>query len=380
MISRIKGVTKTAHLLRALFETPTIAGLAQRIDPQGATTQDSSAPPLSPVSRAGELPLSFAQQRLWFVDQLEPNSAVYNIPFAIHLSGPLKQPVLERCLDEILRGHEVLRTTYPTVTGEPVQRIAPPQHLDLTIKDLGGQAGADCERELQQILAEEAVRPFDLSRDWLVRGVLVRLGPLEHMLVVTVHHIAADGGSIGIILRELAGSIPRSRPASPRHWRTHRFSTPTMRSGKELGCKGNDCSRNWPTGSRDWLDRPRSWNCRPIAPDRRCAGWGGICTAWVGSEITDGLSELGRSLGATLFMTLFAAFQVLLARLTGERDLVVGIPVEGRSSLETEELVGLFVNLLPLRTDLSDNPTFIDLIGRVRDAALEAYTHQESAV
>lgn len=378
VVSRLGKLLDTELPVRALFEAPTVARLAERIDGPNSDPADSAGPPIVPVPRDGELPLSFAQQRLWFIDQLEPGRADYNIPFAIRLNGALELSALESSLDEIVRRHEILRTTYPVATGEPVQHIAPPDRVRLQVVDLAELPLEERERALRRTLATEAERPFRLDGDSLFRAGLVRLGPTEHVLFLIIHHIAADGGSIGVIVRELAALYPAFRLGKPSPlpdlpiqyadyavWQRARMRGERLRSQLDfwqahLAGAGGILSLP--------ADRPR-----PATPSSR----GGLYSSTIRAETTQRLAELAQARGATLFMTLFAAFGVLLSRLTGEDDLVVGIPVEGRNRVETEGLVGLFVNLLALRMNLSGNPSFGELVGRVRSVALDAFTHQD---
>ncbi|HYG62910.1 MAG TPA: amino acid adenylation domain-containing protein, partial [Thermoanaerobaculia bacterium] len=365
--------------LRVLFEAPVLSDLAARVDAarQGA----SPAPPI--VRSAGELPpLSFAQERLWFLDRLEPGSAAYNLATALRLSGDLDVPALAASLAEIARRHAALRTTFAEVAGEPRQIIAPPSDLPLPLVDLAALPGAEREAEATRLVHEDAVRPFDLARGPLVRALLLRFESREHGLILDTHHIVSDGWSQGVLVRESASLYEAF---------LHRRPSPLP----ELGIQYADFAvwqRRWLTGEvleaqlAYWretlesapallelpLDRPRP----PVQTFR-----GAVEPVALTEELTAALRELGRREGVTLFMTLLAGFQALLHRLSGQDDVLVGSPVANRNRSETEGLIGFFVNTLVLRARFgSSQPEGLDvrtLLATARAAALEAYAHQD---
>ncbi|MGB7926380.1 MAG: condensation domain-containing protein, partial [Pyrinomonadaceae bacterium] len=378
-VSRIREAFTVEMPLRSLFETPTIAGLAAQVDMQLKSGHGLEAPALVKASREGELPLSFAQQRLWFLDQLEPNGASYNIPAAVRLTGQLNVDALEQSISEIIRRHEVLRTSFTVVDGQPRQVISPAGPFTLSVTELTHLAEAEREAEAQRLATTEAKRPFDLSRGPLLRVSLLRLGAEEHVLLVTMHHIISDGWSLGIFTREV-GQLYEAFCGGE--------SSPLA----ELAVQYGDYAvwqRGWLQGEAleeqlgYWkrqlegappltelpLDRPR--------PDAQ--SYRGASQSFTFSEqLTKELKELGQQQGVTLFMTMLAAFQTLLYRYTGQEDLVVGADIANRTRVETESLIGLFINLLVMRTaGVSGNLSFNDLLRRVRDVTLGAYAHQE---
>jgi len=334
--------------------------------------------PLQRVSRDGNLPLSFAQQRLWFFDQLEPGSSAYNISTGFRLTGPLDVAALERSLNEIVRRHEALRTSFAVVDGQPVQVIAPAERFKLALVDLQKLPEAERETEARRLASEEAQGPFDLARGPLVRAGLLRLGEREHVLLLTMHHILSDGWSMGVLFRELSvlyeafsNGDPSPLPELPvqyadfavwqRQWLQGEVLEEQLSYWRErLG--GAPPVLHLPT------DRPR-----PAVQTYR----GARKTLRLPNKLTDALKVLSRREEVTLFMTLLSAFKTLLCRYTGQEDIVVGSPIAGRTRPETEGLIGFFVNTLVLRSDLSGNPTFRQLLGRVREVALGAYTHQD---
>jgi len=376
VVSRIREAFQVEMPLRRLFEAPTVAGLAESVDVgRGAGLQAS---PIVPVPRSGELPLSFAQQRLWFIDQLEPGSSVYNFPAAVRLKGPLNVAALKKSLDEIVKRHEALRTTFAIVDGRPVQVIAPLLTLTLPIVDLRELPQPEREREVQRLATNEALCPFDLAEGPLVRTTVLRLGENEHVGLLTMHHIVSDGWSTGILIREMAvlydafcSDRPASLPELPiqyadfAHWQRHWLEGEVLETQLTYW-------KQQLLGAPPLLELPAD-HARPPLQTFRGAHQSILLTRTVG----DGLKALSRQEGATLFMTLLAAFTILLHGYTNQDDLVVGTPTANRNRLEIEGLIGFFVNTLVLRTDLSDNPSFRDLLRRVREVCLGAYAHQD---
>ena len=344
-------------------------------------TRRAAMPPDAQIPRraAGErCPLSLTQQRLWFLDQLRPGSAAYNQPTALRLEGGLDAASLSRALDEIVARHEALRTVFATAEGEPYQVVQPPRPLDLESLDLSELDGTAREAALAEALAETAGRPFDLSAHWPIRARLVRLGPVDHVLLIVTHHIASDGWSNGVFFRELGAlydtlSTGRPAPLPPLAVQYGDFAVWQRRrlAGGELDRQlaywrrqlaGLPAEVTLPT------DRPR-----PVAPTHR----GARETRVFPKALVEGLKALGRGERATLFMTLLAGFLALLHRYTGQPDVVVGVPIAGRTRVEIEPLIGFFVGTLPLRGDLSGDPTVRECLRRMREVALAGYGHQD---
>ena len=342
----------------------------------GEGRPEGSGPAKTP--RHGALPLSFAQQRLWFLDQLEPGTPAYTLAVRRRFRGPLDVTALANALGEIVRRHEALRTTFVSRGGQPVQQVADPQPVALPVVDLAQYDASERHRRAARLVSEETQRPFDLARGPLVRAVLLRLGAEEHDLLVSVHHIVADGWSLGVLARELTALYEafvggRASPLA------------------ELPLQYADFAvwqRQWLTGEilerqrRYWLEhlagRPEPLHLpsdQPRSGRPRTAG--GSHDFIVPYALAADLRELSRREGATLFMTLLAAFKVLLSRYTGRDDIVVGTPVANRHHVELEPLIGLFANTLVLRTDLAGDPTFREVLARVRETCLNAYGHPD---
>jgi amino acid adenylation domain-containing protein/non-ribosomal peptide synthase protein (TIGR01720 family)/FkbM family methyltransferase len=377
VMSRLRRVLGVELPLRALFATPTVAGLAAAAEQARRRERGVAAPPLGRVERQGEPALSYAQQRLWFLDQLEPDSPLYNLPTAVRLEGDLDVPALEGSLREIVRRHEVLRTRFPLRAGRPVQEIAPAVDLRLAVVDLAGLEPRRREGEAMALARAEALQPFDLARGPVFRAWMVRLGQREHALLATLHHIASDGWSAGVLRRELGrlyealtrGGEP-SLPELPLQYADY---AAWQRSWLDAGglTVETEYWRRRLAGMPEVLELPAD-RPRPAVRSIRGAGHSFVLPG----ALTEALRALGRREGATLFMTLLAAFQALLGRYSGE-DVAVGAPVAGRNHLEIEELIGLFVNTLVLRVSLAGDPSFMEVVARVRETVLEAHEHQE---
>jgi len=323
-------------------------------------------------------PLSFAQQRLWFLDQLEPNSSVYNMSTTVRLEGQLDLAALERSFKEIVRRHESLRTSFAIVDGRPVQFVHPEQTLNIKIIDLETVAEAEREAQVSRMANTEAVRPFDLSQSPLLRVVLFRLGERDHRMTVVMHHIITDGWSMNIFTREVttlyrafAAGLPSPLPELPiqyadfAHWQREVLDD-------EVASAQMDYWKEKLSGELAVLELPQA-RPRPAVQSHRGAS---LCVS-LSKELTGKLRSLSMKEGATLFMTTLAAFKVLLSRYSGRFDIVLGIPIAGRNRAETQGLIGFFVNTLVLRTDLSGDPTFNELLSRVKETALGAYAHQD---
>ena len=337
-----------------------------------------AAPGIPRHASGGPPALSFAQQRLWFLDQFEPGSSAYNIPTALRLSGPLDVEALRRALETIVARHEPLRTTIRAVDGTPVQIIAEPPALALPLVDLTTVPDPDREAELQQRLDAEAQRPFDLARDVMLRAILFRFGPQEHVLSVVMHHIASDGWSMGVFFKELNagyGTFVAGRdwplPPLPIQYADYAVWQREWLRGAALQAQ----IAYWKdqlAGTPAALELPTDFPRPPMQTFK-----GARETMLIPPGLVKALQTVGRRDGATLFMTVLAAFQVLLHRYSGEDDIVVGSPIAGRTRVELEGLLGFFVNTLVLRARCGGNPTFREFLGGVREAALGAFAHQD---
>jgi amino acid adenylation domain-containing protein len=377
VISGVRSTLQVEVPLRSLFELPTIAQFADHVEMLLRSGQGVEKPPLQRASRTDELPLSFAQQRLWLLDQLFPESLAYIVPSSVRLRGALNVAALEGSVREIVRRHEVLRTTFQQKEGQPVQVIGTGKECGLRLFDLEALSPSHREHVAHQLVQQEAARPFDLQRGPLLRCSLLRLGEQEHVLLVSMHHIVSDGWSMGILIGELTtlySALSEGRPSTlpdlPVQYADYALWQRQWLQGEVLKSHVDYWTRQL-RGARPLqlpTDRPR--------PQRQSLK-GASYFFSLPTPLCEELAALSYQEGVTLFMTVLAAFQVLLSRLTGQNDVLIGTDIANRVQSETEQLIGFFVNLLALRSDLSDAPSFRELLHRVREMLLGAYTHQE---
>jgi hypothetical protein len=354
------------------------AEVKRRLGEKNSGRPDAQSIPRRPQQLATRAPLSFSQQRLWFLNRLEPESYAFNISNAVRLRGALDVPALGRTLNEIVRRHEALRTTFAEVDGEPVQLIAPGLKIELREADLRHLPREERESEALRVVTEKAREPFDLTRGPLLRASLLRLEEEEHVALLTMHHLVSDGWSMGVLVSELGALYAAYRAGRPSPlpelplqyadfttWQRERLRGDRLESllaywKRQLG--GRLPVLELPT------DRPRAavLNFK-----------GGVEPFDLSPALSESLGALGKQEGATTFMTLLAAIQILLQRYTGQDDIPVGVNIANRERREIEGLIGFFINNLVLRGDLSGNPTFRELLRRTRETTLGAYAHQE---
>ncbi|MEN9520551.1 MAG: hypothetical protein RLZZ381_3139, partial [Cyanobacteriota bacterium] len=378
LVSRIRKVFQVELPLRSLFEAATVAELSQEIKKQQREGIKSTIPPLQVVERDGKIPLSFAQQRLWFLDQLEPESGAYNTSTGVRIKGQLNQEVLVQSFSEIIRRHEVLRTNFVKQDGEAVQIIHPPSDWQMSITDLQALPISEREAEIKRLVIAEATKLVDLATDQLVRGTLLLVSEREHVLLLTMHHIISDGWSMGVLIQEITTLYSAFIEGKP---------SPLS----ELAIQYADFAvwqREWLTGEE--LQNQLSYWQKQLAgaaprlelptdrPRPAVQTFQGANQSFrIPLELTKGLTTLSQLEGTTLFMTLLAAFQTLLYRYTGQTDISVGSPIANRNHEEIEGLIGFFVNTLVLRTQLENHPSFRELLQQVREVSLGAYAHQD---
>lgn len=325
----------------------------------------------------GPAPASFAQQRLWFLDQLVPNSPFYNLSTAVRFRAVLSIPVLERSINAIVQRHEALRTTFAAEDGRPVQVIAPQLAIPLTVIDLRGLPRSQAEAEATRLATEEAARPFDLMHGPLLRTTLLQLDDAEYVFLLTVHHIISDAWSLEIFARELTALYSAFAIGQPSPLPPLPIQYPDFAVWQRQWLQGEVLADQVAYWKRQLADLPilQLPTDRPRPVNQRYRG--ALLRVELPKSLSAALAELSQHQRVTLFMTLLAAFQVLLHRSTGQDDIVVGVPIAGRNRSEAENLIGFFVNSLVLRTDLSGNPSFRELLGRVREATLGAYAYQD---
>ncbi len=380
IVSRLRDRYHVSLPLRRLFESPTVAGLAQLIlEEQGQAGHDTAfQPEIQPIPREGDLPLSPGQQRLWFLDQLEPGTPLYNNFSAIRIQGEISIPLLARSLNHIVERHEILRTTFHEVGGKPVQRIHDHMPVDLPVRDLSDTPEDEREARIRELAIAHARKPFDLTRGPLLRAEALRLGEDDHVLFFTMHHIVSDGWSVAVLIEELAtiyqalaaGEEPDLPPLLIQYadfaaWQLERVRSEEM--AEQI--------RWWEEqlAGLEPLELPTD---RPRPPVQTSNG----ANLWfeLPREVYERLNQLAQKEGATPFMVLTAALSTLLHRYTMQDDIALGTPIANRTRVETEGLIGFLLNTLVLRTDLSGDPAFRELLARVRETTLGAYDHQDA--
>ena len=381
VMSRCRKAFSIKIPLQSLFQKPTIAELAEIIaQSQAQSQQQDDVAQYQAIPRCqnrDNLPLSFAQQRLWLLDRLEPNSAFYNVPVAVRLKGNLNVSALQKALDELVSHHEILRTNYISEKGNLIQTIKAPQSVKLQIIDLQ-QYEHTQQDHLQKLLKQEIHRPFDLASDMMLRGCLLQLAPQQYVLLLVMHHIASDGWSIDILwehLTELYSAFIENKPnplaelpiqyADYAVWQKASLTNEVLE--RQLKYWKRQLMSVEPVLEIP-TDRPRP----PVQTYR-----GASQSVTISKALTRSLKKLCQQEDATLYMALLAAFQTFLCRYSGQEDILVGSPIAGRDRAEVENLIGFFVNTLVLRTDFSDNPSFQEVLRRVRSVTLDAYSNQD---
>ncbi|WAN69458.1 amino acid adenylation domain-containing protein [Moorena producens JHB] len=378
LISQLRVTFNREISLRQVFETPTIALISPKLSQLLTTENQLSLPPIQPRTDSEQLPLSSAQERLWFLNQLEGISATYNMPAALSITGNLVINALEQALSEIIHRHEVLRTSFRTINGTPIQVIHPHSTININVVDLQQYPEAERETILQQLVQQEATTPFDLEVAPLIRSKLWQLDTTEYVLVLTMHHIVSDGWSMGILIEELSSLYQAFVASEP---------SPLP----ELAIQYADFAlwqRQWLTGEilenqlNYWKQEleaaPELLQLPTDHPRPHVMSYQGSSESFsLSTELTQKLQQLSRNSGSTLFMTLQAAFATLLSRYSGQKDILIGSPIANRNRQEIESLIGFFVNTLVLRTRFEDNPSFSQLLTQVRETTLLAYEHQD---
>ena len=378
VVARIRRSLHLEVSLQDLFSAPTLAALADYVERTRGTTRLSETSSLEIARRGDRLPLSFAQRRLWFLDQLEPGSARYNVVHALQITGRLDAQILQRSLNEIVKRHESLRTVFTVLDGQPSQKILPIVTVELPVIDLREiVARANQSLALQKVIAEEAHRPFDLACGPLIRCKLLVLGEEQYVLLLTLHHIAFDGWSGTVLERELSALYAAfsNKMASPLPELPFQYADYAAWQARSL--RGPVAARlvsYWKKQLAN-LSRLQLPTDRPRPAAQSCRGARKWFSLSVGT--TQALNALSRQEQATLFMVLLTALQTLLHRYTGQTDIVTGTPVAGRRHAETEKLIGFFLNMLVLRVDLSGNPTFRQAVARTRQICLDGYANEE---
>jgi amino acid adenylation domain-containing protein len=378
VIARLQAMFHVTLPVQVLFEAPTVAALGQRIEQAIWRGEGLGLPPLQKGERPEAVPLSYAQQRLWFLDQLEPESTAYLVPRALRLLGELNVNALDQSLQALISRHENLRTTFALREGQPVQIIHPAGHFSLPVIDLQRLPQEQREEVIRSLIVQEAQRPCNLAQGPLLRIFLLRSGAQEHVVLLTLHHIITDKWSIDILVRELTtlyhaciSGQPSPLTPLPIQYADYAIWQRQWLQGEAL----EQLLRYW----REQLHAPLPVLKLPTDYERSSlqTSQGATKLFQLPAPLADDLKVIGQREGATLFMVLLAAFNVLLHYLSGQDDLVVGTDIANRNRVEVEGLIGFFVNQLALRTNLAHDPSFLEILHQVRDVSLKAYAYQD---
>ncbi|WP_161975702.1 non-ribosomal peptide synthase/polyketide synthase [Tengunoibacter tsumagoiensis] len=374
LISRVRSVFQVELPFVLFFEEPTVSGLAERVERERGSAQTLS---LVPIERGELLAVSFAQERLWFLDQLTPGNPFYNLPVVVRLAGPLVVDALVRSLQAVVQRHEQLRACFVTVDGKPYQVIAEQLEIPLPFIDLKALPAEAREAEIQRLATQAMMQPFDLVQRPLIRACLLQIGKEEHILLSVIHHIVSDGWSVGILIRDLATlyeafSHGKSSPLAQLSTQYVDFSSWQRQLLSEELVERQLAYWKRQLHAVPMLQIPTD-RPRPAIQSFR----GKHYPIQISRPLTRSLKALSQREGVTLFMTMLASFQLLLARYSGQEDVAIGAGIANRNHREIEEMIGFFVNTLVMRTDFSGTPTFQDLLKRVRTVTLEAYAHQD---
>ncbi|HEX8148208.1 MAG TPA: amino acid adenylation domain-containing protein [Pyrinomonadaceae bacterium] len=376
VISRVRSALGAEVALRRLFEGPTVVALAAAAE--SALRDGAAAPPrLERAPRAGDLPLSFAQQRLWFLDQLEPGSAFYNVPAAVRLRGRLDADAFWRALDEVVRRHEALRTHFRDVNGRPAQVVSPPCPLPRVVSDLSALPEQERERAAADSASEWATLPFDLARGPLLRVRLLRLGDEEHVVLFTMHHIVGDLWSMGVLVREMATLYEAFSHGLPSPLAELPVQYADYAVWQRAWLQGEVLAEQLAYWRRQLAGAPALLELPTDRPRAEQTFKGARVDLALPRSLGVELKALGRREGVTLFMTLLAAFGATLHNRARQTDILIGTPVANRQRTEVENLIGFFLNTLVLRINFAGDPSFRELLRRVREVALGAYAHQD---
>jgi len=378
VVSRIREAFKVDLQLRDLFETPTVEQLALVIDQLRKKEAGITAPPIEKIPRDQNLPISFAQQRLWFLDQLAPGSASYNIPTAMRLRGKLNVKALEKSLQEIVRRHESLRTTFAENEGTPVQIVADEFDLQLEQTDLSTLPEVEREQEVTRLIHQDAEAVFDLARGPLYRTHLIKLADEDWAFLFNMHHIISDGWSVGVLINEVIQLYLAFSQDQPSPLPELEIQYPDFAAWQRKWLSGDVLQKQIDYWKEQLVDAPPLLELPTDRPRPAMQTFNGAAEpVRLPAELTAAIRKLSQELGVTPFMTLLAAFQTLLHRYSGQNQILVGSPIANRTKSEIEKLIGFFVNTLVLKADFGDNPTFEDLLLQVRETALGAYAHQD---
>jgi amino acid adenylation domain-containing protein len=377
VIMRVRDILKVEMPIRSVFEAPTVAGFAELINKQISEGKQGELAEIEHVSRDGELPLSYSQQRMWFYEHLADGSASFHIPLGVRLKGQLNCAALEQTFGEIMRRHESLRTVFPAVYDRPVQIIKEPSRFALPLVDLSSLPVEEREREAAQLAQSEAVRRFDLAAGPLVRPSLLRLSETDHIVICTMHHIIADGQSFEVVIAELSQLFAALNEGRPSTLPELSVQYVDYAAWQRRWLEGGELERRLSYWRQQLADAPRRMSLPQQQTRRKVQGFRGARqSVTLPAELVAGVKDLTRREGVTLLMTLLSAFVLLLERFTGDQDIVVGSTYANRERPEAEQVIGILASTLVFRVQLGGAESFREVMQRVRAMCLDAYSHQ----
>jgi amino acid adenylation domain-containing protein len=377
VVARVREYLKVDVPIRSIFEAPTLEAFARLIQEQLSHGQQSELTTIPRVERQPELPLSFAQERMWFFEQLSSGTSAFNIALGVRFTGPLNVSALEQTFSEIIRRHEGLRTVFRESNNQPVQIIQPPPRFKLPVADLSSLAPEDREREAARVAREETLRRFDLATGPIVRPTLLRLSDEEHIVICTMNHIIADGQSFEVVIAEMSQIYATFSQGQPSPLAEMPMQYVDYAAWQRQWLQGEELEKRLAYWRKQLADAPERLNLPLARPRPKVQQFGGSAhDLSLPAELTEALRDLSRREGLTLFMTMFSAYVLLLNQYTDDNDIVVGSTYANRERVEAEKVIGILANTLVLRVDLSDATTVKDVLQRVRQVCLDAYSYQ----
>ncbi|HKS09651.1 MAG TPA: amino acid adenylation domain-containing protein [Pyrinomonadaceae bacterium] len=377
VLARVREYLGVELPIRSLFEAPTLAQFARSIDEQISSGERSELPPITPVSRDGALPLSFSQQRMWFFEQLSSGTSAFNIALGVRLTGSLNFEALEQTFSEIIRRHEILRTVFAAGESEPVQIIQAPEQFELRLVDLGSLTRDEAERQAARLAQEEILRVFDLRTGPLVRPTLLKIDEEEHIIICTMHHIVGDGQSFEVVILEMSQIYSMFCDGQPSPLLELSLQYVDYAVWQRQWLQGEELEKRLDYWWRQLEDAPHKLSLPHRRARPKAQGFkGGRHATHLSPAETEALRDLSRREGMTMFMTMLSGFVLLLKQYTGDDDIVVGSVYGNRERADLEQLIGILNNTLVLRVNLSGAETFADVMKRVREVCLDAYTYQ----
>ncbi len=378
LVSRLRDAFSVELPLAAVFETPVLKDLAKRLDSARQTGVQQTLQPIERTSRDGNLPLSFAQQRLWFLDQLQPGGTFYNIPMGLRLTGRLDIDALQKSLQHVVDRHEILRTRFRTREGSPIQEIQEHVSMHLPLTGILHLNESERKKELERLTNEEVARPFNLEEGPLIRAQMVRMKDDEHILLITLHHIITDGWSMGILVEEIATAYVDQIEGRESTHEAMPIQYADYATWQRNWLQGEQLDQQLAYWKEQLRDAPPALELPTDRPRGATASFNGATEYLeLSPDLSERIESLSKKESATPFMTLLAAFETLLHRYTGQTEIVVGTPIAGRRQSSVERLIGFFVNNLVLRTSFTEADSFKKLVHRVRTMTLNAYAHQD---